>query len=161
MLAAYDRGVQAAYRTVLGWRADPTTRTKQRAWLRERDGCADTICLRRAYEGRLAALFEAVPERLAVPRPDRSGRLTMLPIGSGDYAFHLSAFYRGQTPGGTNIGDATGVVRVRGGSGTYRGETCSITFEAAPRGRGWLVRTSDDTGCGAWAGVRLSGSFVR
>lgn len=160
LVAAYDRGVAAAYRAVPLGRGG-STRDEQRAWLRERDLCRDVLCLRRSYAERLQSLFESVPDRLAVKRADRTGWLTMLPLGGGDYAFHLNAFHQGLTPAAVNVGDATGVVRTRGGAGTYRSDACTIAFEAVPGARGWLVETSDDVACGAGHNVRLGGRYGR
>lgn len=160
LLATYDRGVAAAYRAALAARY-AHARDGQRAWLRERDRCGDLVCLRRSYAERLQSLFEGVPERGALVRPDRTGWLTMLPLGSGDYAFHINAFHQGLMPSAVNTGDATGVVRTRGGAGTYLDDVCAIAFEAIVRGRGWRVDVNDDVACGAGHNVRLGGRFGR
>jgi uncharacterized protein YjbI with pentapeptide repeats/uncharacterized protein YecT (DUF1311 family) len=53
-LRQLDRELAAVYRRAVA--ADPSVAASQRAWLAERDRCADSICLERAYAARAGAL---------------------------------------------------------------------------------------------------------
>lgn len=89
-----DRELAGIYRRAVA--ADPALATSQRAWLAERDRCADAACVERAYASRVSSLLG----RMGPPAWARPGvRALFVPDSVGfSEAFRTGALYRRMLP---------------------------------------------------------------
>jgi uncharacterized protein YjbI with pentapeptide repeats/uncharacterized protein YecT (DUF1311 family) len=107
MLRQLDRELAAVYRRAVA--ADPSVAASQRAWLAERDRCADSLCLERAYAAREGALVG----RLGPPAWLRPGVRALFVSERIAFAepFRTTALYRRVLP--AIVGAASSRVALR------------------------------------------------
>lgn len=96
-ISKLDEELSAAYKTALqdGKQAD-TTRQAQKRWMKERNGCSDAACVKRAYEARLKTLDQS--DRVTVTdsagTTDAGGNVNQEAEGDSQndqqYHFHLT-----------------------------------------------------------------------
>jgi len=163
-LGLLDEGLDKAYRINLDLAADQRALiTSQRAWLRERDGCTDAVCIFRAISRRLPQLYE-VPQAADVTWSDPRFGISMIIRGNREMAPCDSAeddpciILRGR-----QNGDITDILTLRafpGGLAQTAREQAG--FEQQP-GRGWMSTYGrfepvhvEDMSNDAWTGLTTS-----
>jgi hypothetical protein len=156
-LAAYDRAMALAYH-----RMKPAARATQRAWLAERNRCANAknvrICLRQSYTDRLlidGGIFgtRENPENAVVPtflrgKENGPGGLALLDVGGGKFVYHLWAtfFSYAYDPDHPQeiSGDTFGVIKMSGEVGReVAAHQCEFTIKR--HDNGWVI--SDAAPC--------------
>jgi uncharacterized protein YjbI with pentapeptide repeats/uncharacterized protein YecT (DUF1311 family) len=128
------------------------TLESQRAWLRSRNACTDSDCIRRAYETRLEQLYGALGTRFALA-PDASVTFEeeVLPLPADFRATDLyrrivpvlrAASYQSVTLTGREDGTLTGEGEAIGGNA----HTCTFGVDGAvyDRATGWYVGVTED-----------------
>ncbi len=155
------RNVVANSKDANAWKAD------QRAWLAQRDRCADAGCLRSEYQTRLVILRSAEPAAQWAGhwwRIDPSGtngsELAITKPTPKGFDFDLNA------SAGANTGELSGKAIVQASTGArFDGdadsgtEGCSLVFKRVLN-RLKIEQKGDDATCGAGAGVYFDGTYV-
>lgn len=153
-LALRDRALALVYRS-----AAPATalfRRGQRSWLAERNRCRSDDCLAVAYERRLAAIASVSNFGAGFRHEDYAGGLRIAPLGGGWHVF--SALTAMVEPGPVPVLEATGLVRIEGGRGTWRRDP-DCAFEIRRHKQGW--RIDQEPGCAAaFPGLPLTGEYM-
>lgn len=159
-LALYDRAIASVYPLALKGGGAGKLRLDQRRWMQDRDKCSDTACLQQEYETNLSDLFENVPRHTHEwRRADKTGALTLIPLGRDDYAFYLNAFYQGRMPGAVNVGEVAGAFHLHDGAAVFHKEGCQITFGA--RRTAWSIDVDPQQDCGPGHNVTFDGLYRR
>lgn len=168
-LSVYDRALNAVYRLTGPGRLpklpEETYRRRQRAWLVERDTCADRACLLKKYRDQLEDLFEDVSDKkYDYRRSGKTGDLAMIDLGGMDYAYRLHAFYQGRMPGAVNVGSTSGIIHLSPVTGLLAGSStndgCVVRIAGTPE-KGWGVDTVKDSNCRVGHDVTLGGFYRR
>ena len=166
-LSSMDTQLTTLYQKLAAGADAAAWRDDQRAWLRERNQCADTACLARMYSERLVVL-----ENGAAPfhwqgkwwRVDASGQygsaLTIKDVSARGMQFGLDAF------AGANSGALEGhaafgkdqAAHYTGHAGDVT-QNCQLTF-ARKINRIEVVQKGDSADCGAGSGVLFDGTYV-
>jgi uncharacterized protein len=172
-LSRLDEELAAEFRSVLGVVADPAAlRERQRAWLAERDACADQRCLERLYLRRVASLRAAtrplaetraaalgIYERRVDGAVDPHAATLTIAAGSGDLV-HVTgeATWVGDAAtGNVNTGSIDGMVRIEGNAARYDLDGCQFAIEFLPDA---LIVHGDNGGCGG-LNVSFDGDYGR
>lgn len=172
-LSLLDETLAVEFRNLLGVVADPAAlRERQRAWLAERDACADEQCLERLYERRVAALRAGtrpiaetraaalgIYERRVDGEVDAHAATLTIAAGSGDLV-HVTgeATWVGDAASGNvNVGSVDGMVRIEGHAARYDLDGCQFTIEFLPDA---LIVDGDNGACGGM-NVSFDGDYER
>ncbi|MBV4457816.1 hypothetical protein KVG96_07665 [Pseudomonas sp. COR58] len=159
---ALDEKLSALWRTTLAKVADPKAlRADQRAWLKNRDLCGETLgCLRRQYLMRLTELeyaakpfsWNAVWQR--IPEGVSSGAELNTSLRDDSHvAFTVEA------TAGANEGSLEGTAARRASGADYAEGGCALSFTAI-NGVLDVAQQGDDADCGAGMGVFYAGRYV-
>lgn len=114
---------------------EPTARVKQRAWLAERNQCADNDCLVLAYTDRLSELINSNGRIPTLGRGDQSANLKIIELGSDAFAFAIYASFG--SGGATHFGETSGVFQARNGQAVFDEEGGRLGFKKLSNG--WRV----------------------
>ena len=172
-LSRLDEELATEFRSLLGVVANPAAlRERQRAWLVERDACADDRCLERLYLRRVAALRAGtrppaetraaalgIFERRVDGEVDPHAATLNIAAGSGDLV-HVTgeATWVGDAAtGNVNAGSINGMVRIEGNAARYDLDGCQFTIEFLPDA---LIVDGDNGACGG-LNVSFDGDYER
>ncbi len=149
-LRALDRDLADLYREARN--AGVTAAASQRAWLRQRDRCADRDCLADSYRERMDALFAALGDRWALA-PDET-RTYHEPVLALTEAFRKRELYRRMIPAlelaamqdAALTGREDGSIAAEGSAVGANAHTCGLRVEAASYdpATGWYSAVSSD-----------------
>lgn len=166
-LAAVDRAAAKLYAGVS--RSDREQLfTSQADWLKERDQCQDRDCLLASYDERLFDLFaESKTPTRNYGSTESNGRLSILDVGGGWYAFRVIAFWKGPGSGQVNDTWEYGHFRLVNGKAEKppTEDECGWQFERMSRDRWKFTETypNDErraVGCGG-LNARATGLYSR
>ena len=98
-LSSLDESMVAAYRAALA--NDQDIKNSQRAWLKKRNACKDTACLKKAYSQRLAELQNQPAQTVSSALPKKVGQCADMAIQ--DKVTRFEGAVAGEAGGEVNV----------------------------------------------------------